>query len=397
MIGLNGVLRTNIDPANLAAGLKSDDNFTLSAVFDLIMPDSPREAYGIHLTDRLVGGPGLPPDQAGDDVIELVVRQNLSGNVVVALREIDHVADVTTNIQSIVLNAPPGADQIRLNLTHSTSNVGTIVASFEYLSGGAVVGTQTFSQVGHIFGAETAGFTGDDENWTRAEIIAYAPAQSNSVLSGTYGTLNINQAGTWTYKLDNSRAATQNLAQGQIETETFTVQVMDEHGTFDTETIAINVAGSNDGPVMQTAAVARTTGEDGRTPNLTETGLMQFSDLDLSDTHVVVASLQSAVLSSGGTVSAGLADALDAAISASLFDPASGDGHGELQWDFALANSEVQFLNAGETLTATYEVSVTDNTGAAATQTVTVNITGATDGPVVLDFNSVPSLTSLAS
>ena len=110
IIGQNAVLRSNINPASSEA-LKSTANFTISGVFDLITPDSPREAYGVRLTDRLVGGPGMPPDQLGDDVIELVVRQNLSGNVVVALREVDHVNDVTTNIQSITLAAPAGTDQ----------------------------------------------------------------------------------------------------------------------------------------------------------------------------------------------------------------------------------------------------------------------------------------------
>jgi hypothetical protein len=105
VVGLNAVLRSNIDPADLARGLKNDDNFTVSAVFDLISPDSPRETYGIHLTDRLIGGNGTPPDQVGDDVIELAVRMNTSGNLVVSLREIDHVADTTTNIQSFALAA----------------------------------------------------------------------------------------------------------------------------------------------------------------------------------------------------------------------------------------------------------------------------------------------------
>jgi VCBS repeat-containing protein len=399
VIGVNAVLRTNIDPA-VAAGLKSNQDFTVSAVFDLAtLPNSPREAFGIHLTDRLITGQsGTPPDQPGDDVIELVVRQNLAGDVVVALREIDHVADVTTNIQSILLNAPPGADQIRLNLTHDNANLGVVIATFEYLAGGAVVGSPvTFSQVGHIFGAETPGNTSDDENWTRAEVTAYAPARSDSVLSGDYGTLNINQAGTWNYVLDNNRIATQNLALGETATDTFTVQVTDEHGEFDTETITINVAGSNDAPVMQSPAVSRTTGEDSEGPNLTETGLMQFFDVDLSDTHVIGASLQSAALSSGGPVSAGLTAALNAAVSTSLPNVATGDGSGTLQWDFALANSEVQFLNAGETLTAVYDINVTDENGAVATQTVTVNITGETDGPVTLNFNSMPSHTGAAS
>jgi VCBS repeat-containing protein len=77
------------------------------------------------------------------------------------------------------------------------------------------------------------------------------------VLSGTYGTLNINQAGAWTYNLDNSRIATQHLAEGQTETETFAIEVMDEHGASDTETVTISVTGSNGGPVMHTAAVSR--------------------------------------------------------------------------------------------------------------------------------------------
>ena len=47
------------------------------------LPDSPREAFGIPF-DRSPGRrTGNPPDQQGDDVIELVVRQNLAGNIVV--------------------------------------------------------------------------------------------------------------------------------------------------------------------------------------------------------------------------------------------------------------------------------------------------------------------------
>jgi VCBS repeat-containing protein len=378
-IGLNAIPRTNIDPANLAAGLKNDDNFTVTGVFDLILPDSPRETYGIRLTDRLIGGGGTPPDQQGDDMIELVVRMNQAGNLVVALREIDFVADVTTNIQSIALAPPVGADQIRLNLTHSTANTGALVASFEYLAGGVAVGTQTFSQIGRIFGTETPGFTGDDEVWTRAEIVAYSPAQSDSILSGVYGTLNVNQGGDWTYNLDNTRVATQNLAKGQSATDTFIIQVMDQFGTFDTETITINVAGRNDAPVIPTPSTSRTLAEDSNDPNLTATGLATFFDIDLTDAHTAGAVLQSATLSTGGGLPTGLSASLINAVSTAILDPSTIDGSGQLQWDFSLANSGVQFLAAGQTLTATYLVNVVDTFGATATQTVTINVTGADD------------------
>ena len=381
ILGQNAILRTNIDPAS-PNGLKDTANFTVSGVFDLILPDSPREAYGVRLTDRHIGGNGTPPDQLGDDDIELVVRQNLSGNVVVALREVDFVNDVTTNIQSIILVPPAGTDQIRLNLVHSTTDTGAIHASFEYLDNGMVIGSQNFTQVGRIFGTETSGFTGDDENWTRAEIIAYAPEHSDSILSGNFGTLNINQAGNWAYNLDNSRAATQNLAEGQTATDVFTVQVTDEFGASDTQTVTITVGGTNDAPVMQTAAVSRTTAEDSETPNLTETGLAQFSDVDLIDVHGVGTSLQSATLN-GAPVSPGLYALLAGAMMASLNsgNDSTGDGHGEVKWDFVLANSAVQFLASDDMLTATYAVTVDDGHGGTASQNVTIAITGENDAP----------------
>ena len=150
-----------------------------------------------------------------------------------------------------------------------------------------------------------------------------APEHSDSVLSGNFGTLNINQAGNWSYNLDNSRAATQALAQGQTDTDTFTVQVTDEFGASDTETVTVTVTGTNDAPVMQTAAVSRTTTEDSETPDLTETGLAQFSDVDLIDVHGVGASLQSATLSNGDPVSPALSALLAGAMTASLNDSAA--------------------------------------------------------------------------
>ena len=80
---------------------------------------------------------------------------------------------------------------------------------------------------------------------------AVAP-QSNTV--GSYGTFSIAANGAWTYVLNNGLAATQALAEGQVETEIFTVTSAD--GTA-TETVTVTITGTNDGAVIGGTAVIR--------------------------------------------------------------------------------------------------------------------------------------------
>ena len=54
-----------------------------------------------------------------------------------------------------------------------------------------------------------------------------------------------------------------------------------------------------------------------------------------------------------------------------------------MSWNFALDAEEAEFLKDGEVLDATYDVTVTDNHGATATQQVTVTIVGTNDVPVI--------------
>ena len=183
------------------------------------------------------------------------------------------------------------------------------------------MGTQNFSAVGHIF---------QGENWVRAEFIASAPAINDSQLGGTYGALNVDQSGAWVYALDNVRTSTQSLAQGQHASDVFTVTATDQFGAQTSSSVSIDVVGTNDAPIMQTASVARSLTEDlGVTAgNLVAAGDGQFSDVDLTDTHTLSATLGSATLSGGAALPTGLAALLDNAVSATLLDPSTGDGHG---------------------------------------------------------------------
>jgi VCBS repeat-containing protein/probable HAF family extracellular repeat protein len=371
VVGQDAIARTNIDPNNTNLGLKSNSTFDVVGVFDLILPDNAGEGYGIRLTDRLIGGSGTPPDQPGNNVLELAVRESQTGVDRVLLRNINFAADVTTNLGSIPLNLSLGADQIQLHLSHGGADGQTVHASFDYLLNGVIIGSENFDNIG------VTGTIFQGENWVRAELVASAPAPF-----GVYGNINIDQTGQWTYVLDNSRPVTQSLAEGQQAIDTVSVQVADEFGAIATQTISITVVGTNDGPIMQTGAVIRTRAEDSA-PVLTASGQAQFSDADLTDTHVLSATLQSALLSTGDSLPAGLFPLLSSAVTTSPLDPATGDGHGQLQWNFALANSAAQFLAQGETLALDYHVNVTDPFGAVAFQDVTINITGVNDAPVI--------------
>jgi VCBS repeat-containing protein len=113
-------------------------------------------------------------------------------------------------------------------------------------------------------------------------------------------------------------------------------------------------------------------------------GTLSFTDPDVGDTHTASASFDSETWSGGTTplaTQAALATAMSALISA--------DGTtGSLSWQFSLADRNVDFLAVGETLTAVYDVTLTDHhVGSpfndSSTQQVTVVFTGTNDTPLV--------------
>ncbi len=104
-------------------------------------------------------------------------------------------------------------------------------------------------------------------------------------------------------------------------------------------------------------------------PVLADEGTLAFEDVDLSDTHTV-----GVVETEAGYLGA---------MTVSLADPSTGDGAGAVDWNFAVADSLVDHLGEGQVLTQTYEVTVDDGNGGTDTQTVTIDITGTNDAPVI--------------
>ena len=92
---------------------------------------------------------------------------------------------------------------------------------------------------------------------------------------------------------------------------------------------------------------------------------------------------------------------ISGALTALIGTESTNTGSGTVNWSFSLADKDVDFLAAGETLTLVYDVSVKDDSGAtnasSAAQTVTVVLTGTNDRPVITssaEMVTVPELTN---
>jgi VCBS repeat-containing protein len=113
-------------------------------------------------------------------------------------------------------------------------------------------------------------------------------------------------------------------------------------------------------------------------------GTIAFKDVDLNDAHTVGQSAPTFEWS-GGTLSEDQKAALTEANTLTLTETdSSGTGFGSVAWTHSAADGAFDFLAKGETLTVQYNVTVDDGHGGpAASQAVTITITGANDAPAV--------------
>jgi VCBS repeat-containing protein len=102
----------------------------------------------------------------------------------------------------------------------------------------------------------------------------------SSSFNGTYGTLFLTASGNWTYSLDNNRAATNALAQNAFVTDVFSLTARDAAGISGSGTIAINITGTNDVPILNNETLV----VDGSAPTGSFNLLANDSDVDTGTT-----------------------------------------------------------------------------------------------------------------
>ncbi|MGY3364437.1 VCBS repeat-containing protein [Bradyrhizobium sp. GM2.4] len=218
----------------------------------------------------------------------------------------------------------------------------------------------------------------NDADLSDTHSATFAAVASNTTALGTFSLDPVSEAPNaangsvqWHYALNNSAA--QYLAAGQSVTESFVVTVNDGHGSTATQTVTVTITGTNDNAVITVGAGNSASGavtEDAHPTSETASGMLSFSDVDLSDTHSVTSV----------TPSAGALGMLTASVTTD--DSHTTGTGGVITWNYSVADSAIQYLAQGQTKTETFTVHLFDGTSTV-DKIVTVTITGTNDNAVI--------------
>lgn len=188
-------------------------------------------------------------------------------------------------------------------------------------------------------------------------------------------------SGSASFSFDADSTVFDYLAFGETIVLTYTVGITDPHGAMGTQTVKVTVTGTNDVPVFTSeslsGAITETDGTPVTSTPLTDSGVIKFTDVDLSDTHAVSA-MGTFVASHPGDVALGtLSAVLDSDTSHT-----TGVG-GQLTWTYSVDPEKVEYLAAGEHLVEQFTITIDDGANGPITKTISVDIVGINDVPVV--------------
>ena len=184
-------------------------------------------------------------------------------------------------------------------------------------------------------------------------------------LAGLYGGIAVLADGSYQYIIDNGNATVQALKAGETLSESFVYTTSDGRGSFVQATLVITVTGTNDSPVA--VADSNSIVEDSTVP-ATGNVLPNDTDPDANTTLSV-----SAVSGTGaGTVGGATAGS---------YGTLTLNADGSYSYLLNNANSTVQALGPGQTLTDSFSYTVSDSAGGTATTTLVITINGDNDPP----------------
>ncbi|MCQ4765483.1 VCBS domain-containing protein, partial [Cloacibacillus evryensis] len=201
-----------------------------------------------------------------------------------------------------------------------------------------------------------------------------AESKVGQEITGTYGTIVINTDGSYTYTLNNDADSVQSLGEGESHDEIFSVTVSDGHGGEATQNITITVNGTNDAPTA--AHNAGSVVEDTRvsvtdTDGVNTDGNILANDDDIDNGHTLtIAEVEGSAANVGTSVDG-------------TYGKVTINADGTYTYELNNGADNVQALRVGQTVTDTFDVVVTDEHGAAATETLTITITGTNDAPKI--------------
>ncbi|MGQ0652737.1 MAG: DUF4347 domain-containing protein, partial [Betaproteobacteria bacterium] len=318
--------------------------------------------------------------QSGSDLLEFTNQNGISGSWdassgTLTLSGAATKADYVTAIESIRFNnssnAPSSSPRtitvvgrdsngFASNVARATINVvgtndapsGVNDTAIGVEAGGVSNGTPGTNPSGNVLSNDSDPDPGDT-----LSVSAVAGGSVGLARAGSYGSVVINADGTFTYSVDNSNAAVQQLATS-FDTlyDTFTYTLRDVAGSTSTATLTVTIRGANDAAVIGTPSVSSVTEDTGVTGgNLTASGSITISDADANQ------AVFSTVVGAVGTPLGALVIAADGTYS------------------YTVSNAATQSIAAGQIVTDTFTVTSADGT----TKSVSFTINGSNDAPTI--------------
>lgn len=182
---------------------------------------------------------------------------------------------------------------------------------------------------------------------------------------------------TWSYALNNNAQA---LGANDSFEEVFTVTIDDQQGSTATQDVTITGFGANDEIVVGDADLVGEVTEDGSTStgDGSDTGMIAFTDVDLSDTHTA-----NAVFFPEGSTNETSFGTFEVQVTQT---DENGEG-GLVTWTYTLDQNAADSLGTGDVVVETFQITIGDGTDTEV-QDVVITINGQND-------NTAPVITSV--
>jgi VCBS repeat-containing protein len=183
-----------------------------------------------------------------------------------------------------------------------------------------------------------------------------------------------------------SAAAVEYLAKDQTRVESFTITINDQNGSIITKQIDVTITGTNDAPIVAAVDVTGAVTEM-ITPagNLTDSGTIAFTDVDLTDVHLV---------SLTGTY-VGPGTALGTLTAVKNTDTTGTGLNGQLTWTYTVSAAAVEYLAKDQTRVESFTITINDQNGSIITKQIDVTITGTNDAPIVAAVDVTGAVTEM--
>ncbi|WP_238383204.1 tandem-95 repeat protein [Rubripirellula obstinata] len=248
----------------------------------------------------------------------------------------------------------------------------------------------TFTDVDLTDVGHTASITGVTTGGTTTGLDLDATALTGLISVGTVTKASGTDNGEVTLTFTAGSTAFDYLAEGEVLTLTYTVEIDDEEGlgnSTGTQTFVVEITGTNDDPSVTVVdvdgAVTETADQADDATVLSDVGSVVFTDVDLTDrpTASEATSSVSAIQQGGGTLvlTGTQRDTIENAFS--IAEDSGNTNNGTVTWDYSITEGELDFLRAGDVVTAVFAITVTDDDNSTASQDVTIIVTGTNDSP----------------